>query len=301
MQSLILNMFLKLQMLFCGKLSAFLDDGFEGLARENIVEILDTSAFTKPLDALFLIVTSDGQASAGTYSALWSTVSTTVNSIIMPIGISLTVTYFIMSLIDMASKDNTTLEHYIKEFVKLIIAITVVKNSWPIMLYLLKISEMILLDLKTTDEISLEDARNQIEDILKSNSGSGWLSSWFTSLIPKIVKQIAVIAMYVCVFMRALDIAWRAAMFPIGAANLFDNGINSSGVKYIKSFFGALLSGAMIMLIMSISPSIATAAYDIGVGNDHSYVTGMFAIAGAELAIVGAAFGASNKVREAFS
>lgn len=296
MQAIMLNIFFKLQVLLLGPAS-WLDGFFEGPARENLKAIIDTSEFNGPIGGLFLVLNESGTGRGTIYVSLWQSVQELTTKTIMPIGVALVTTFFIMSLIDMASKDNTTLEHYIKEFIKLVIAVTVVTKSWPIILYLLKISEMILLDIrKITNNYG---KLPEVDEIIKQHQG-GYVALWFSSIVPWLVKKLSVIAMYVCVFMRLLDVAWRASLFSIGAANLFDGGMNSPGVKYIKSFFGALLSGAMIMLVLVISPPLLLSAYNMA-GGPGSAPAGMIAIAGAEIAIVGAAFGASGKVKEVFS
>ncbi|MDF2522745.1 MAG: hypothetical protein K0R31_386 [Clostridiales bacterium] len=298
MQTILLNIILKLQVLILGPAS-WLDGFFEGPAASNLESIFDTSEFKSPIGGLYLILNQDGTGTGTIYQSLWNTVQTLTTQTIMPVGVALVTTYFIMALIDMASKDNTTLEHYIKEFIKLIIAVTIVTKSWPIILYLLKISEFLLKDIGTRIGDFPLDAT--VDEVLNDNSSfGGYVALWFTSLLPWLVKKISVLALYVCVFMRVLDVTWRAALFPIGAANLFEGGISSPGVKYIKSFFGALLAGAMIMLILAISPPLLNSAYEMA-GGQANVAAGMLAIAGAELAIVGAVFGASSKVKEVFS
>lgn len=301
MQTILLNIVLKLQVLLLGPAS-WLDGFFEGPASDNLHAIFDTSEFNSPIGGLYLLLDQDGEGTGTIYQSLWGTVKDLTIDTIMPVGIALVTTYFIMSLIDMASKDNTTLEHYIKEFIKLIIAVTIVTKSWPIILYLLKISEFLLRDIGAELEaFKLDKLDGIVDKILADNSSyGGYVALWFTSLLPWLVKKISVLALYVCVFMRVLDVTWRAALFPIGAANLFEGGISSPGVKYIKSFFGALLAGAMIMLILAISPPLLISAYEMAGGEKNAGV-GMLAIAGAELAIVGAIFGASSKVKEVFS
>lgn len=296
MQTFITDVFLKLQALFLGPAS-WLDGFFEGPARDNLDVILDTSEFSNPINGLYLILNKTGISTDSIYLTLWESVQKLITKTIMPIGVALVTTYFIMTLIDMASRDNTTLEHYIKEFIKLIVAVTIVTKSWSIILYLLKVSEFVLNDIGKI--ISSFPLKVTVDEILNHHTG-GYVALWFTSLLPWLVKKISVLALYVCVFLRALDVSWRAALFPIGAANLFEGGISSPGVRYIKAFFGALLAGAMMMVILAVSPSLLMSAYNIAGGASNA-PTGMLAIAGAELAIVGAAFGASGKVKEVFS
>ena len=310
MQTVILNLLMSLQTLFLGPAS-WLDGFFEGPARSSLETIFDTSEFSGPLDGLYLILNQTGTGAGNIYLSLWNTVQKLTIQTITPVGVALVTTYFIMSLIDMASKDNTTLEHYINEFIKLIIAVTIVTKSWPIILYLLKISETMIRDIRNEIGKSQFDQLDNIIDSIMNNSSSwgGYVILWFSSILPWLIKKISIVALYICVFMRALDVSWRAALFPIGAANLFEGGINSPGVRYIKAFFGALLSGAMIMILLAVSAPLLKAAYDMATGsssstaiiNKSSVATGMLAVSGAELAIVGAVFGASAKVKEVFS
>jgi len=297
MQTIMLNIILKFQVIFLG-VASWLDGMFEDIAKSNLNAIFDTNDYAAPAKGLFLAI---GDKNVYAETPLWTEVSRLVNTTINPIGVALVTTYFIMSLIDMASKDNTTLEHYIREFIKLIVAVTVVSQSWVIILYLMQISESLLSQIKA---ITPPNPLPYVDQILEDHENGGYIGIWFTSLLPWLIKKLSVVALYVCVFMRALDCAWRAALMPIGAANLFEGGISSPGVKYIKSFFGSLLAGAMIMLILTISPPLLSAAYDLATGESNAvgnYGFGMLGMTGAQLAIVGAAFGASSKVREVFS
>lgn len=304
MQSLFLDLFLKFQTIFC--MPEWVDNLFCTPVEWGIEQIMDISGFTKPLSALKMI--SNATSANSIYYALWSTVQTIVTKTVLPIGVALTVTFFILSLIDMASKDNTTLEHYIKEFIKLIIAVTVVKNSWPIILYLIKIGDTVLLSLYDESKVAMDAVKENVDELVNVQSvaaSGGYACLLLVLLIPLLVKWLAIVAMYVCVFMRALDIGWRAVMFPIGSSNLFEGGINSPGVKYIKGFFGSLLSGSVVMAIMLLCPSLLSAAFTLGCGKSglgvNNLTLGLLAMTGAEIAIVGAAFGASNKTKEIFS
>ncbi len=272
---------------------------FNGLFRPPCVSfmesILETSDFEKSLDALSLST----QGTEVLASAL-----RTMGGTILPIGTALVITYFIMSVVDMASKDNTTLEHYIREFIKLIVAITVVNKSWDIMKYLIKISDSIQ-DAIGRDLFDNVDVGMTAEQIIPEDGNM--LGLLLALVLPWLVKKLATIALYLLVYMRLFDIGWRAALFPIGAANIFEGGLSSPGVKYIKAFFGACAAGAVIILIVGLTPAILKQSFIIGAGGNDTgtiktnCVKGAIAMAGAMLGMIGAAFGANAKVKEIFS
>lgn len=64
------------------------------------------------------------------------------------VGIALCTTFFVISIIGMASKENTTLEHYIKELVKLMIAIAILSNLILIINSLMAIGDTALMTVR---------------------------------------------------------------------------------------------------------------------------------------------------------
>ena len=48
--------------------------------------------------------------------------------------------------------------------------------------------------------------------------------------------------------MRVLDITSRVIFAPIGMADIVNDGVNSSGMRYLKKLLGSLLQGAIIVV-----------------------------------------------------
>ena len=315
---------LSLLNIFLG-IASWLDGIFNPVFDDMLTSITDVSKFD---GAINILSVSQFSEAFNVSEQLVKSFSTGVQGITTAIGVALTVTYFIISLMSLASRDNTTLEHYIKEFVKLVIAVTVVAESWPIMLNLLQIGNSAV---NATKTISVSGDTAIIQKVIigmKIGAQYSGLAGVMSSFLPWIISQIAVLACYVAVFMRAVDLAWRAALFPIGVANMFDGGPNSPGLKYAKSFLGAVLAGCVIVICVKILPSLLTVGFRTGAGYwpDTSHYTpgydlltqvandgpnglyvknnitwGMITMVAVEIGVVGAMFGASSKIKEVFS
>lgn len=265
----------------------FIGRSLSPVAANLVSEIIDISDYSKAANAL--------QITHGEYRNLWNVVDK-LEAEIKPIGFTLVITFFLVQIVGMASQDNSTLEHYIKEFIKLIIAVTIINKTWDIVIALVRAGDSIWykafkLEIDETTVTPVEPAGTAIGRIV-------------AALIPYVIKKLSVIAVYVAVYMRALEIAWRTALFPIGVANMFDGGVNSPGVKYIKTYAGAIISGAVMVILIRLSPYFLGACYNIGatgLDSGDSGAKGMLALAAGELGIIGAVFGAGNKVKELFS
>ena len=51
----------------------------------------------------------------------------------------------------------------------------------------------------------------------------------------------------------------RALFAPIGMANIFEGGLNSSGMKYFKKYMAAILQGVIMCSVMIVSEKLSTA------------------------------------------
>ena len=403
-------------------------------SHDMMITILDTSYINDIAKSALLhkdhkiFQTSRGSGSAGGDTlgdALWSTVGK-VFGVLSPVGIALCTTFFIISLIAMASKDNATLEHYIREVIKFMVAVTIITNLTTILNYLMRISDAatsavsgIVTDDTKTDppaweilmgnqspfnQLGWQDggltqdggptyngnylfaANDFIEATmgysttgttdkamqkictyggsitgarLDSSSGSnpfasipdldeedwtkaggewkdvamklltfgictieeqedqkgntttgygmlGYFGSWYTTFgftaVIWLCTMIAKIAAYFALAQRLLDIGWRAAFSPIGAANMFDGqGGSTPGVRYLKSFFAACLSGVMLIMILRIGTGIAESVLkNVSTAGDKVPTVLICAVA-VKLATVGAAMGCANKIKEVFA
>lgn len=385
----------------------------------SYIKDIAKSAYLSNKTAIF--GTNVGTNSVTLGDALWNTVNEVFEKL-QPVGIALCTTFFIISLIAMASKDNATLEHYIREVIKFIVAVTIITNLGKILNYTMRLGDSVTAvvanktsnnDAKPSWEILLGNASpygngkigwqdggvfndggptykgsylfaandfieatmgysttgttdTAMQNICSngtlngsnldggsnpfasmglpsadwtSSSGEwkdvamklltfgictieenesqkgvnitgygmlGYFGSWYTTFgftaIIWLCTLIAKIAAYFAIAQRLLDIGWRAAFAPIGAANMFDGqGGSTPGVRYLKSFLGACLSGALLIMILSLGTGIAQSVLTSVSGAADKVPTVLICAVAIKLATVGAAMGCSNKIKEVLS
>jgi hypothetical protein len=81
---------------------------------------------------------------------------------------------------------------------------------------------------------------------------------------------------------------------PIGIANIFSGGSNSRGVKYLLSYFAAVLSGAVMFVAMKLGFAFMTTILN----SDYGVTSSTLIILAIQFSIVGACMSASAKAKE---
>jgi hypothetical protein len=222
-------------------------------------------------------------------------------------GYAIITTFFLLYIIDLATKESLTVETFVKGLIQLVVVLTIAANMEEIINALLSLGEAILNtvinNVKSSSMYSsggTGDGDNTtgaaiVQGMLDSGNGAmqiliGGIAIW-------ICHQIVVIGTYIAGFSRLLDIGWRAALAPVGIANCFEGGANSKGVQYLKALFAAIIAGALMYVIAAIGFSIAEG---ILVAEGGKY-TKIFEAIAVQFATVGACIGAPNKAKELIS
>lgn len=109
-------------------------------SHDMLVFLYDTSYIEDVANSLQLRKGASFVDNASLLSSFWDIVGK-AHDVVQPIGIALCTTFFIISIISMASKDNVTLEHYIRELVKFMIAVAIITNLVTILNLIMKASD----------------------------------------------------------------------------------------------------------------------------------------------------------------
>lgn len=134
-----------------------------------------------------------------------------------------------------------------------------------------------------------------IRDEWRENAGdSAGFGALIESAIAWIFHQIAIIGIDFAAFSRGIELGWRIAFAPVFASNTFEGGLNSPGIRYLKTLLGVAISGAAIWAVAKIGFSLAG---DIIASNASA---NMWASIACMLATAGAAIGIGNKVSSLF-
>lgn len=130
--------------------------------------VLDTSYIQTIQGSMLLGSGASNAANLPIASSLWAAVRT-VFEIVKPVGLALCTTFFIISLISMASKDTMTLEHYIKAGIRYMVAVAIISNLIFIMNAFMKISDSISSKVTTAPNVTV-DSNNAWQILLGSNN-----------------------------------------------------------------------------------------------------------------------------------
>ena len=172
------------------------------------------------------------------------------------IGFLLIVLYFVLELLDLTTRDNFNLEQLLRMTIKLFIAILLIANGWDLLRLLIELSNGLLHSLSagnqgaafsTVSIIYHEVAKLDVFELIVyplthlfdfAGGGLPWLIYLFM------------------VHARMIEIVVRAIWAPVAMANIYQGGLNSSGIKYLKKFFAVCLHGALIFLCVVVKSNI---------------------------------------------
>lgn len=213
--------------------------------------------------------------SSGAFGRMWSSITVFYNSIKV-IGCMLVVVYFLLEIIEASTRESFTIEHLIKTTIKLFIALLVIQNGLEILKLAVEFGNGLV------DKIAPSDPEaTGAPDILLAYYNEYKEAAWYETigsmaqmLIPYLGFLISYIIILLMVYSRYIDIAVRAIFAPIGMANIYEGGLNSSGMKYLKKFLAAALQGA-IMAGIAVASSMITAAISV---DSLAYALGMSGI-----------------------
>lgn len=191
--------------------------------------------------------------------SLWGMVSAVYEGII-PIGYLLVILYCVIEIIDSATRETLNLEQFIKILIKVFIGVLLISNGLNILSKIAEFGTSLVdaLD-RITDPADSEAAKKMIYDSCVS---LGWLESIFSvlvSFIPFILSILSAIVIMFTVYSRYIEICLRALFAPIGMANIYDGGFNSSGMKYLKKYAACLLQGAIMLGILLLGETLSNA------------------------------------------
>ncbi len=206
--------------------------------------------------------------------------------VIEPVGLALVITFFFLELLDSATKDNFTVEHFARSLIKLVITTIVIENSVSIF------NTMMYIGYALANSIKLVDDYNITPDNIVNSLGGGTLFAdiililqlfipWFISLI------IRVGIIFACVG-RALDMLIKCAFAPIGLSDMFTEGLRSSGVRYLKNFLASCLSAVIMVAALRLGGSIQQAVLSSNSGffNSISSILTVIVFQAATLSLV---------------
>jgi len=150
--------------------TSYLDDlskAFVLHRASNLTGAVDGTPTSQYLSTLMASVEHYDGGSGGDGLSLekfWETVQAGFD-VMLPIGIALCTTYLIIAVMSLATRENVSLEHYIRLFIKFLISIAVIMNMVTILNMVMRISDATVLKFASTLEED-EDLGNHAWEFL---------------------------------------------------------------------------------------------------------------------------------------
>lgn len=273
-------------------------DVLEGWA----VALYDGIFGTEAMNQVFDMISFGSADGSLNYNSFWAQINSLL-AVVKPFGYALITTYFLMSLLDSAAKDNVTMDNLIKVFIQLILVVAVIGNLEVIINALLKLNETLLSSFAgyaPSGESNTMDGQDYVDAIVEANQEgygkSGWFGIFMEGIILWLIHWVAIIGCLFAAITRAIDIGWRCVLAPIGVANCFEGGISSPGVRYMKNLAASILSGAALYAVLAVGMSLSASAMAGTIENpDNSKTLIACAIL---LATAGAGIGVNAKAKD---
>lgn len=173
--------------------------------------------------------------------------------------------YFLIDLIDKTTKEQLNPEHFMRQFIKLLVAILIIENGLTLIGYFFDLTSGLIdsigsntntqsIDFTMLDAVA--EYANQKNWILGTLVGIGEMT---TLLVPSIASLIAKAIITIQCWSRFIEISIRVVFAPIGMADMFSDGLHGTGFRYLKKLLSVLLQGVMIIAIVALCQKIQAA------------------------------------------
>lgn len=179
------------------------------------------------------------------------------------LGVSLLVIYFMCAMIDKGSTENFTLEQFGRLLAMMVASKYLIDHGFELMQHLFSFGNEALgmislgnianatMDSEALLNDYLESTKQGLPTILQVLQVHHILVFGML-LLPWAFSWIMRMSVFVVVFSRIIEIYVRAAVCPIALADFFQNGLQGSGWRFLKSFLAVCLQGLMILIIMMV-------------------------------------------------
>lgn len=209
--------------------------------------------------------------------------------IFLGIGVSLLTVFLYVDILDKATKDMITLERLILIFVKYFLAIMILINLPDLIVTLFNLTKGLydmLGESATFKSLNIkyypgqnpdpsvypewsEDLQKAFKDAGIKNGISSLFKHFFsliTTILVILIMWVGKIAGYFAVAGNALALIARVLFAPLGVVQCFDEGLRSSGIRYLKKIVAEALTFAVILGIMFAMSKIQVSLLGASIG-----------------------------------
>jgi hypothetical protein len=196
----------------------------------------------------------------GEFYSVWGKVDG-IYQVISTVGMLLLMMYWLLELLEKVQSDSFTLEHFVRASIKLIIGILLMSNGMDLFRGVLTVANGIFSNIQRAESLTAtasasneilnriwEDCKYYTDHMIK---GANEMIGWGLRLIlPSIAMKLIKVVIYVVLYSRIIELFVRITFAPIGMANIYSGGLNSSGFKYIKKIAAVAFAGCVIFAIL---------------------------------------------------
>lgn len=168
---------------------------------------------------------------------------------LVPIGIILCAVYFGVELMDRASSTNFSVETIIRQFLRFFIVVVLISNLPNFLLGMVQFSIFLCKELlETVDITAIRDvypAMNYTIGFSTYRTLSNLISNTFLTYVLRIFGVFVGIS-------RAFTVAFKCFLAPIIVPDMYNNGLNSSSMKFLRGFLADCMQTTAIVVVYCI-------------------------------------------------
>lgn len=201
------------------------------------------------------------------YEAASDLVTDAYHGIMVPIALALLVIFFVCTLVEKSTNEQFTYEQLFLLFAKLVVGVYLIDMGLTLMIEFQQFGLSFLKEFKVfTEEAGLNggginiDDSEPLKELYFRCTGATWPEDpgffdavkrifnggTFTLLLAWLFTFIVKCVVYLVVFMRILEIYIRTLFAPIALSDVFYQGLNSTGFRFLKSYLAVSLQLVMI-------------------------------------------------------
>ena len=225
----------------------------------NVVEMAKTILGVGQGDDTSLLL-SDITNASHQYNNLWQMVQNTYSNIVMPVGLSFLLLYFIFAFLDIVNKDMSSANVLFSILIKFLLSYVIMRNAFTLIEYFLQFSNVFALSISnilnsgvggtgTTESAAAAEFIAELEGLGSINK----FYALFGLAIPWILCLVANAASYILSISRIVELCIRTMLCPIAVCDIFQNGLeHSNGMKNLKGIFAVCFQSVIMVTIIVI-------------------------------------------------
>ena len=188
--------------------------------------------------------------------------ATKIYNALLPLGYTLVLLYFLLELLEKTTHDQFNLEVFVKMFIKLVFAETIMDYGDELIGGFISIGNWFILEVKTINgQVTFNPptyTEQQIKDAVEKLGFIDQIAAWSTCMVIWLITAVTRVTVKVQCWAIKLELILRAALSPIAIADMFSDINRSTGWRYLKKILGVAMQGGALLAIYSIGSVFQT-------------------------------------------